>query len=537
MILVQLEGECRMPLAFDYTNAARNVELLIAYALDKGLISRDDVVERRNALLDLLQIPEPFDGPVDQECPVCCDDGVFLEGLLERLCDHAVAVGLIEEDTRARRDLFDTRIMGLLTPRESEVVASFERIRSDQGIQAATDWFYKLSGDTNYIRLARIRKDRKWTAATRYGELQLTINLSKPEKDPRDIAAARNRSQSAYPRCVLCVENVGYAGRIDHPARQNHRVIPVTLAGEQWYMQYSPYVYYNEHCIVLKHEHVPMKIERATFQRLLDFLDQFPHYFIGSNADLPIVGGSILSHDHFQGGRHRFPMDDAKVISHYEHSRFTGVSWAMLEWPLSTVRISSADKERLVAAADFILHSWIDYSDESVGIHAYSSDEIRHNTVTPIARRLSNGDYELDVVLRNNRTSPEHPLGIFHPHADLHHIKKENIGLIEVMGLAILPGRLLQEVEQIASILTGRSNLSSALEDESHPLAKHMEWIGELTQRYGTSLGVDEAEKVLQQEIGVKFQRVLEDAGVFKQDAEGIAAFDRFLTSIGASRV
>lgn len=536
MILIHMEGECRMPLACDNRNAARDVETLIAYALDRGLISSDDVVERRNALLDLLEIPEPLGESVDLECPAHCDDGAFLESLLERLCDHAVAIGLIAEDTRARRDLFDTRVMGLLTPRESEVVTNFERIRSDQGIQAATDWFYKLSGDTNYIRLARIKKDRKWTTATRYGELQLTINLSKPEKDPRDIAAARSKPQSAYPRCALCVENVGYAGRIDHPARQNLRVIPVMLAGEQWYMQFSPYVYYDEHCIVLSREHTPMKVERSTFERLLDFLDQFPHYFIGSNADLPIVGGSILNHDHFQGGRHRFPMDDAKTISSYRHGEFADTSWAVLQWPLSTVRISSTDREQLAAAADFILHSWAVYSDESVGIYASSPDGVRHNTVTPIARRSSDGVYELDIVLRNNRTSQEHPLGVFHPHADLHHIKKENIGLIEVMGLAILPGRLLQEVEQIASILRGQLDIASVPDDETHSLAKHREWIEDLVKRHGTALDSDQALEVLQQEIGVKFQRVLEDSGVFKQDSDGLAAFDRFLSSTGAAQ-
>jgi len=521
----------------DARSVAKVVEILLAYALKEGLITEDDVIERRNALLDLLNIPEPFDGSIDRELLALLGDCEFLEELLDRLCDYAVAAGLIAEDTRTRRDLFDTKVMGLLTPRQSEVIAKFDRIRCDRGIEAATDWFYKLSGATNYIRLARIRRDRKWTVETRYGQLQLTINLSKPEKDPRDIAAARNKPASAYPRCALCIENVGYAGRIDHPARQNLRVVPVTLAGEQWYMQYSPYVYYNEHCIVLRREHVPMKIERATFERLIDFLDQFPHYFIGSNADLPIVGGSILSHDHFQGGRHKFPMDDAKVHSIYRHGEFPDTTWSVLQWPLSTVRISSADRRQLVAAADFIFRSWVEYSDESVGVVAFGPDGTRHNTVTPIARRSSHGNYELDVVLRNNRTSPEHPLGIFHPHADLHHIKKENIGLIEVMGLAILPGRLLSEVEQIADILAGRLDAESVPDDPSHPLAKHKDWIAELIGRYGTSLDRRMAMEVLQQEIGVKFQRVLEDSGVFKQDSAGLAAFERFLSSIGAVRV
>lgn len=558
---IRLDGECMMGLPGELRSVALDVETLIAYARDMGLIAEADVVERRNALLDLLQIPEPLDDALDGECPgpsgIECPGpsdgehrwlfggeppwssgtGRFLEEILDRLCDHAVKIGIISEDTRTRRDLFDTRLMGLLTPRQSEVTAEFQRKRSEQGVIAATDWFYELSGATNYIRLGRIAKDRKWTVDTRYGRLQITINLAKPEKDPRDIAAARNRQASAYPRCPLCVENVGYAGRLDHPARQNLRVVPVTLQGEQWYMQYSPYVYYNEHCIVLKREHVPMKIDRLTFERLLDFVDAFPHYFIGSNADLPIVGGSILSHDHFQGGRHRFPMDDARPHGSYINHEFPDTLWHVLGWPLSTVRITSTSRRQLAAAADCVFDAWMEYSDDSVGVYAFSPDgSQRHNTVTPIVRKV-NGMYEFDVVLRNNRTTAEHPLGVFHPHADLHHIKKENIGLIEVMGLAILPGRLLNEMEQIAGILTSGSDAPSIPEDASHPLAKHKAWIETMIDKYGTSLAADEAIDVLEQEIGGRFQRVLEDAGVFKQDAEGLAAFHRFISSTGAVRV
>ena len=540
-------------------STALDVELLIRYALHKGLITCDDEVYARNALLDLLQIEEPLEeplgegslteplgeGPLDEppaEEPAVRRSNGFdaadsIDEILERLCDHAVELGLIPENTTASRDLFDTRVMGLLSPRPSEVVAKFASLESQQGIKAATDWFYDLSGATNYIRLGRIARDRKWSVDTRYGRLQLTINLAKPEKDPRDIAAARTKPPSAYPKCVLCVENVGYAGRVDHPARQNLRVIPLELQGEEWYMQYSPYVYYNEHCIVLKREHVPMKIDRMTFERLLDFVDRFPHYFIGSNADLPIVGGSILSHDHFQGGRHKFPMDDAGTADTYVNSRFPDTLWKVLEWPLSTVRIVSTSRRQLVAAAYCLLCAWIEYSDDSVGVRAFGADGQRHNTVTAIARRTQDGEYELDVVLRNNRTSPEHPLGLFHPHADLHHIKKENIGLIEVMGLAILPGRLLGELQGITEILTGKVKASSIPADEAHPLAKHKAWVDELVERYGVSLDEDEAMRILEKEIGAKFQRVLEDCGVFRQDSAGREAFRKFMSHVGAVRV
>lgn len=528
-----------MTLPSEQKSRALDMELLIRYALRKGLITRDDETQVRNALLDLLQIDEPLDEEQETETERLhgFDSVSSIDEILERLCDYAAEVGLIPENTAAYRDLFDTRVMGLLTPRPSEVAAKFALLESQEGVRAATDWFYDLSGATNYIRLGRIAKDRKWSVETRYGRLQLTINLAKPEKDPRDIAAARNRPPSAYPKCVLCVENVGYAGRVDHPARQNLRVIPVTLQNEEWYMQYSPYVYYNEHCIVLKREHVPMKIDRMTFERLLDFVDRFPHYFMGSNADLPIVGGSILSHDHFQGGRHKFPIEDADTTDTYVNSKFPDTLWKVLEWPLSTVRIVSTSRRQLVAAADCLLCAWIQYSDDSVGVCAFGADGQRHNTVTAIARRTDDGEYELDVVLRNNRTSPEHPLGIFHPHADLHHIKKENIGLIEVMGLAILPGRLLDEMKGIVEILTGKVKASSVPQEEPHPLAKHRQWIEELVEKHGVSLEEDKAIRVLEEEIGAKFQRVLEDCGVFKRDSSGREAFRRFMSHVGAVRV
>jgi UDPglucose--hexose-1-phosphate uridylyltransferase len=526
-----------MALPNQQKSRALDIELLIRYALRRGLITCDDEVYVRNALLGLLRIEEPLDAGPEMECVQGRDAADSLDEILGRLCDHAVELGLIPENTTAYRDLFDTKVMGLLTPRPSEVVARFTSLESQRGVTAATDWFYDLSGATNYIRLGRIAKDRKWSVDTPYGRLQLTINLAKPEKDPRDIAAARAKPPSAYPKCVLCVENVGYAGRVDHPARQNLRVIPLRLRDEQWYMQYSPYVYYNEHCIVLKREHVPMKIDRMTFERLLDFVDRFPHYFIGSNADLPIVGGSILSHDHFQGGRHKFPMDDAGTADTYVNSKFPDTLWKVLEWPLSTVRIVSTSRRQLVAAADCLLGAWIEYSDESVGVRAFGADGQRHNTVTAIARRAQDGEYELDVVLRNNRTSPEYPLGIFHPHADLHHIKKENIGLIEVMGLAILPGRLLGELQAITEILTGKMRASSVPLGEEHPLAKHRSWIDELVEKYGATLDEDEAMRVLEEEVGVKFQRVLEDCGVFKRNSAGREAFRRFMSHVGAVAV
>ncbi|HIW93966.1 MAG TPA: UDP-glucose--hexose-1-phosphate uridylyltransferase, partial [Candidatus Flavonifractor merdipullorum] len=414
---------------------------------------------------------------------------------------------------------FDTRLMGALTPRPTQVVEHFNSLYA-QDPKAATDWFYTFSQDTNYIRRDRIAKDVQWKTETEYGELDITINLSKPEKDPRAIAAARDLPTSNYPLCQLCRENEGYAGRVNHPARQNHRIIPITIANTPWFMQFSPYVYYNEHCICFNSQHVPMKIDRACFAKLLDFVGQFPHYFVGSNADLPIVGGSILAHDHFQGGHYTFAMAKAPVETPVSFPGFEDVKAGIVKWPMSVVRLTCADPQRLIELADRILISWRGYSDESAFIFA-ETDGTPHNTITPIARRRGD-DYELDLVLRNNITTEEHPLGVFHPHAELHHIKKENIGLIEVMGLAVLPARLKGELADLAKALVEGADLEA---DEV--LSKHAPWANELKTRY--TFTADNALDILQKEVGIVFAKVLEHAGVYKRTPEGRAAFLRFL--------
>ena len=513
--------------------AKEEVERLLAYGLDRGLVVPVDLVEIRNALLEVMGLAEPAAvlAPDPQiEVPPTP------EAAVAKLVDYAVQEGFIE-DTTTHRDLFDTKLMGLLTPRSSQVIEQFQRDKTTYGVAEALDRFYQFSQDTLYIRQGRIAKNVIWTSQTEYGELEITINLSKPEKDPREIAAARNAPQSGYPACALCRENVGYPGRINHPARQNHRILPLTLNGKQWYFQYSPYVYYHQHCIVLHAEHVPMEINRETFANLIAFVRQVPHYFIGSNADLPIVGGSILSHDHYQGGFHRFPMERAAVRTVLRHREWPEVEAAILHWPLSTLRLRCADGEALIPLATQVLEAWRGYSDPEVEILATSQGEdqqvVRHNTITPIARRGEDGRFELDLVLRNNRTSDEHPLGIFHPHGDLHHIKKENIGLIEVMGLAVLPGRLQRELQEIAEILLGNRSLSEA---EDHGLEQHLPWIAELQQRYSPQ-DYSQAMAILQDEVGAKFARVLEDAGVFKLDETGQRAFLAFLAECGFSPV
>ncbi|ANE46982.1 galactose-1-phosphate uridylyltransferase [Paenibacillus swuensis] len=516
----------------DVQQAALQIERLLAFAQRRGLVDELDVIPSRNALLDLFGIPEPYAGaPLPEES---LDSPVEV---LEALLDYAASAGLLEADTLTHRDLMDARIMGLLMPRQSEVVRRFRDTTETRGIEAATDAYYQFSTDSNYIRMDRIRKNQYWLTETPYGELEITVNLSKPEKDPREIALLKNVQQSNYPSCLLCVENVGYAGRLNHPARQNHRVIPLTLTEEAWNFQFSPYVYYNEHSIIFHNEHVPMKMSSKTFARLLDFLDSFPHYFIGSNADLPIVGGSILNHDHFQGGRHTFAMERAKTVTSFSHRDYPGVKGFIVEWPMSVIRLSGQDKESLLKLASSVFAHWCDYSHPMLDIAAYTeTDGTRtpHNTITPIARRNAAGEYELDLVLRNNRTSQEHPDGIFHPHQDLHHIKKENIGLIEVMGLAVLPGRLKEELEQISAILTGAKELSEGLkQDPEHPLYKHTEWIRAMVTSYGTSMQADEAEAAVRKEVGLKFLQVLEDAGVYKQDLPGQAAFRRFMVHAG----
>ncbi|MDQ0063504.1 UDP-glucose--hexose-1-phosphate uridylyltransferase [Paenibacillus harenae] len=511
------------------------IERLLQFAKQRGMIEALDVHAARNAMLDLFQFTEPMEGEApDEELESAVE-------LLGPLLDYGYGIGLIPDNTTTFRDLLDAKIMGLLMPRASEAAAAFQRLAASEGVKAATDAFYRLSIDSNYIRMDRIRKNDYWLHPTEYGKLEITINLSKPEKDPKEIALLKTLPQSKYPKSLLSVANVGYAGRADHPARQNLRVVPLSLQGEEWFFQYSPYVYYNEHSIVFKGKDEPMVITHASFARLLDFVEQFPHYFVGSNADLPIVGGSILSHDHYQAGRHVFPMEVAPEDNRFADSLHPGVSYGIVSWPMSVVRLSGADKAEVHSAACRMLDEWRNYSDESADVRAYTEREgaarIPHNTITPIARLRDNGEYELDLVLRNNRTSEEHPDGIFHPHKHLHHIKKENIGLIEVMGLAVLPGRLKEELEQIAAYLTGESDAGDKrLDDASHPLSKHAAWMRELVTRFGSACTPERAKEIVEAETGDKFLEVLKDAGVFKRNAEGAAAFDRFLSSMGLQK-
>ena len=489
------------------------IEDLLGYALRTGLIEECDRTWAANRLLQTLGL-ESWEPPQTvRERP--------LEDILKELLDDAAARGVIQNDA-VSRDLFDTELMGILTPRPAQVIQSF-REKYRQSPEAATDWFYRFCQDTDYIRRYRVARDRKWTAATPYGELDITINLSKPEKDPKAIAAAKAAPQRGYPKCLLCRENEGYAGRLNHPARQNHRIIPVTIHQEDWFLQYSPYVYYNEHCIVLNGRHTPMKIEKATFRKLLDFVKQFPHYFVGSNADLPIVGGSILSHDHFQGGCYTFAMERAPIEQTVAFRDFPDVEAGIVKWPMSVIRLRCADDQRLVELADRILAAWRGYTDEAAFIFAETDGEM-HNTITPIAR-MREGQFELDLVLRNNITTEEYPLGVYHPHQGLHHIKKENIGLIEVMGLAVLPARLKDELDGVARALVRGDDLRR---DET--LAKHADWVDELKTRY--TFTAENAEEILRQEVGAVFAQVLEHAGVFKRTPEGQEAFLRFIQSV-----
>ena len=486
---------------------------LAQYGVEKGLIGNEDRVWAINRMLDVLRL-DGFE-PAGEET------GGSLEEILRRILDDAERRGVIDGGV-ASRDLADTRLMGILTPRPSAVIERFRTLYGESP-ERATDWYYELSRDTDYIRRYRIARDMKWKAPTEYGELDITINLSKPEKDPRAIAAARAAKPAGYPKCQLCREAEGYAGRADYPARENHRLIPIRLDGEDWFLQYSPYVYYNEHCIALCAEHRPMKIDRGAFRRLLDFVTLFPHYFIGSNADLPIVGGSILSHDHFQGGRYEFAMARAEIETPLSFPGFEDVTAGIVRWPMSVIRLRCAKSERLVELADRILCAWRRYSDESVSIFAETDGEA-HNTITPIARRRG-GDYELDLVLRNNLTTAEHPLGLFHPHSELHHIKKENIGLIEVMGLAVLPARLREELGELGRRLAAGEDLYAS------PLTeKHAPWAEGLKKRYDFS--AENADEILKKEVGAVFGTVLEHAGVFKRDEAGRAAFLRFAESV-----
>ena len=493
------------------TNISLKIKQLIEYALDKKLISEEDRIYMTNSLLSALGVAEYIEP----------DEAVTvepLEDILAALCDYAAEKGLLENNSVVYRDLFDTKLMGAITPFPHEVRSTFAALYA-QSPEAATDWYYRFCGDTNYIRRDRIARDRKWTYDSPYGTLDITINLSKPEKDPKAIAAAKNAPQSDYPKCQLCAENEGYAGRVNHPARQNHRPVPITINDSAWYLQYSPYVYYNEHCIAFNAAHTPMKIDRAAFAKLLDFVAQFPHYFVGSNADLPIVGGSILSHDHFQGGHYTFAMEKAPIDTPLSFDGFADVQAGIVRWPMSVIRLTADRRERLVELADKILAAWRGYTDEAAVIYA-ETDGAPHNTITPIARRRGER-FELDLVLRNNLTTDEHPLGLYHPHAELHHIKKENIGLIEVMGLAVLPARLKDEMAALKTALLNGDDLRA---DEV--LAKHADWADELKKAY--TFTADNAEGILEQEIGAVFTRVLEDAGVYKRTADGLAAFLRF---------
>ncbi len=494
-----------------------HIDWLVTYGIDRQWIGREDAVFVRNLILDKLGL-DSYHAP---DAPACGG----LADALSALTEYAVISGRIP-GTAASRDLFDTALMGLLLPCPSRINERFRALWRESP-KAATDWFYTLCQDSNYIRRDRSEKDIRWKTQTEYGELDISINLAKPEKDPRDIAAARLAKQGGYPACLLCMENEGYAGRVDFPARQNLRIIPVQIAGEEWGFQYSPYVYYNEHCIVLNQKHIPMVIDRRVFEKLFSFAEQFPHYFVGSNADLPIVGGSILSHEHFQGGRYTFAMEKAPVERRFSVPGFEDVETGIVKWPMSVIRLRSAESGRLCALADRILSVWRGYSDPAAEILSHTADT-PHNTVTPIARTRS-GQFELDLVLRNNRTTEEYPLGLFHPHAELHNIKKENIGLIEVMGLAILPARLKEELALIEQTLLAGGDIAA---DER--IAKHAEWVKRWRAKYD-ELHADTIGGMIRDEVGRTFATVLEHAGVFKRDEAGKAAFERFENALRAA--
>lgn len=496
------------------------ISKLVRYGLDTGLITEVDRIYATNQILDVLRMDEyeetdPGREPVD------------LEAVLKELMDYAHETGVMPEDNITYRDLFDTRLMNCLMPRPVEVVHAFWK-KYQESPKAATDYFYKLSQDSDYIRRYRVCKDMKWVAASKYGDLDITINLSKPEKDPKAIAAAKLAKQSGYPKCLLCMENVGYAGRANHPARNNHRIIPITINDSPWGFQYSPYVYYNEHCIVFNGRHVPMKIEKATFIKLFDFVELFPHYFLGSNADLPIVGGSILSHDHFQGGHYTFAMAKAPIERKFKKREFEDVEVGIVYWPMSVIRLRTKDSDRLAELGEIILKAWRGYTDEEAFIFAETDGE-PHNTITPIARK-NGAFFELDLVLRNNLTTEEFPLGVYHPHQELHHIKKENIGLIEVMGLAVLPSRLREELA-----LLGEYIVEGKAIGENETIAKHEQWVKEFLPKYD-AVTKENVQEILKAEVGLVFERVLEDSGVYKCTDEGRMFFERFLKKAGFER-
>ncbi|MCQ2507792.1 MAG: UDP-glucose--hexose-1-phosphate uridylyltransferase [Dorea sp.] len=495
---------------------SRSIDQLINYGVTSGLIEEGDILYARNSVLQVLGLDEYQEA---EGCEAC--EEKTLQEILDDITDFAIETGVLASDDIVSRDLFDTKVMGLLVDRPSNIAKKFWDMYQEDKV-AATNWFYKFSQDTNYIRRERIKKDRKWTIDSKYGVIDVTINLSKPEKDPKAIAAAKLVKQSAYPKCQLCLENEGYAGRMNHPARQNHRIIPIEVCGNKWGFQYSPYVYYNEHCIVFNGQHTPMKIERAAFEKLFSFVGQFPHYFLGSNADLPIVGGSILTHDHFQGGHYEFAMERAGFEKTFTIPGYEDVTAGIVHWPLSVIRLQGQNPERLIDLADHILAAWRGYTDEAAFIFAETDGE-PHNTITPIARRK--GDmFELDLTLRNNITTEECPLGLYHPHKQYHNIKKENIGLIEVMGLAVLPARLDKEMTLLEECLVEGKDLSTY-----EVLEKHAEWVAGWVDKY-PEYTAENVRGIIEHEIGKVFVGVLEDAGVYKCTEEGREAFDRFIS-------
>lgn len=494
-------------------NLQKEITKLVEYGLQKKLIKSEDKTFMINQYLEIFHLDEYEEQDISSE-------EIVLENILKNLTDAAYERNIIESDDIVTKDLFDTKLMGVMVARPSQIIDEFQKYYKESP-KAATEFFYQLSQDTDYIRKYRVKKDMKWKVDSPYGKIDITINLSKPEKDPKAIAAAKNAKQSAYPKCQLCMENEGYAGRMNHPARQNHRIIPITMNDSKWGFQYSPYVYYNEHCIVFNGEHVPMKIDRNTFVKLFDFVKQFPHYFLGSNADLPIVGGSILTHDHFQGGHYTFAMENAEIEKYITIPGYEDVEVGIVHWPLSVIRIRDKDEKRLIDLADHILKTWRGYTDEKAYIFAETDGE-PHNTITPIARKKDDV-YELDLTLRNNITTKECPLGLYHPHSEYHHIKKENIGLIEVMGLAVLPSRLKGEMELLADCLVHKKPL-----EEHEELKKHIDWVHEFVPKYN-EINKDNVMDILKEEIGQVFVKVLEDAGVYKCNEEGREAFERFI--------
>ena len=493
---------------------SENIKRLVQYGIDAGLTPECERIYTTNLLLELFHEDDYEEVEVNGEKE--------LEEILGELLDEACSRGIIENSV-VYRDLFDTKMMNCLMPRPVQVQETFWK-KYEESPEAATDYYYKLSQDSDYIRRYRVKKDWKWTVDSPYGEIDITINLSKPEKDPKAIAAAKNAKASSYPKCLLCVENEGYAGRVNHPARENHRIMPITVNDSAWGFQYSPYVYYNEHCIVFNGKHTPMKIEKETFMKLFDFVKLFPHYFLGSNADLPIVGGSILSHDHFQGGHYTFAMAKAPIEKYFEVKGFEDVESGIVKWPLSVIRLRSKDEKRLIELGTHILDAWRGYTDEEAFVFAETDGE-PHNTITPIARKVGE-IYELDLTLRNNITTEEHPLGLYHPHAEYHNIKKENIGLIEVMGLAVLPSRLKQELETLAEYIVEGKDIS-----ENEMIEKHTKWVEKFLPKYDT-ITKENVMDILKEEVGIVFTKVLEDAGVYKCTEEGRTAFARFLNTL-----